>query len=240
MTLLLSADNHNFAFYSKMMEGWRSGQLDSPLDKLLSQALLSMIKEKLGSSTCQKIESRLQERHRMSLAESIKEFNVLDATLREFFGDGADGIEADFLDRIMSLTKPQGSVCNKSSSWIEIKHSGLVDIILGSYGDKDKRQILDAVAGQPRTISMILSACTIPKSSGYRIINEILQNGLLFEEGISRTSDGKKVSSYGALFQRVKIDIKSKDSTNLQGLVKETVLLRSNILRIACGGTYLS
>ena len=225
----------------KMIEGWRSSQLDSPLDKLLSQALLSLIKEKLGSLTCQEIESRLHERYHMSLAESIKEFNALDATLRYFFGDGADGIEADFLDRILSFTKPPGSVVDsKSGSWVEIKHNGLVDIILDAYGDKDKRQILDAVVGKPRTISMILSACTIPKSSGYRIIREILHSGLLFEESISRTSDGKKLSSYGALFQRVKIDIKSKDTTNLQGLIKETVLLRSNILRIACGGAYLS
>jgi hypothetical protein len=210
-----------------------SAQVVSPLDRLLSQALLSIIKEKLGSKTCEKIESRLQQRHGLSLAESMKQFHTVDATLREFFGDGADALEADFLERIISFAKPQGSIVDSGNDrWIKVEHSSLIEIILSSYGDNEKRKILDAVIGQPSTVSKILDACMIPKSSGYRIINEMLDNGLLFEENVSKTSDGKRVSNYSALFQRVKIDIESKSNANLQVLVKESSILSSHILRI--------
>jgi DNA-binding IclR family transcriptional regulator len=36
----------------------------------------------------------------------------------------------------------------------------------------------------------------IPKSSGYRLINQLVEDGLLTEEGNAETSDGKKVSKY--------------------------------------------
>ena len=62
--------------------------MTSALDRLLAQALESMIREKLGQKSCERIEDRLHQRYNISMAESIMNFYTLDATLREFFGGG--------------------------------------------------------------------------------------------------------------------------------------------------------
>jgi hypothetical protein len=48
--------------------------MPSALDRLLGQALESMIREKLGQKTCEKIEARLRERYSLDLTASINDF----------------------------------------------------------------------------------------------------------------------------------------------------------------------
>jgi hypothetical protein len=52
-----------------------------------------VIRDNLGEQTLQKIESRLLGSYNMSLDHSYLEFEKLYAVLREFFGDGAEGLE---------------------------------------------------------------------------------------------------------------------------------------------------
>jgi hypothetical protein len=42
------------------------------------------------------------------------------------------------------------------------------------------------------------------------MINQLVEDGLLTEESYAETSDGKKVSKYTALFEKVKIEIDTK------------------------------
>jgi hypothetical protein len=42
------------------------------------------------------------------------------------------------------------------------------------------------------------------------MINELVEDGLVMEEGYAETSDDKKVSKYTALFEKVKIEIDTK------------------------------
>ena len=191
----------------------------SALDKLLAQALASIIKTKLGLKTYQKIEARLQERYGLSIAESIKEFYKLDATLREFFGAGVDALEGDILNHLISL-----DTSSKSNTWITIEYHDLANLILEAYGDREKRIILDAALKKPGVVLDILESCNIPKSSGYRIVSQLVDDGLLTEEGYDTTSDGKKVTRYTALFENVKIDVE-------KGGVVVRVLLKVDILR---------
>jgi hypothetical protein len=201
------------------------------LDRLLAQALESMIREKLGQKTCEKIEERLRQRYNLTLAESIKDFYTLDATLREFFGAGADGIEEDFANKLVSINTGA-----KGRQWITIENKELAQLILGAYGDNEKRLILEMAFRQPAAILEILEACNIPKSSGYRMINQLVEDGLLTEEGFAETTDGKKVSKYTALFEKIKIEIDSKGAV-VQVLLRENILNESQIVRILLRGS---
>jgi hypothetical protein len=183
-----------------------------------------MIREKLGQKTCEKIEDRLRQRYSLSLAESIKDFYTLDATLREFFGPGADGIEADFANHLISI-----STGARGRQWVTIENKELAELILGAYGDRERRLILETAFKQPAVILDILEATGIPKSSGYRLINQLVEDGLLTEEGYAETSDGKKVSKYTALFEKIKIEIDTK-GLNVQVLLKENILNESQII----------
>lgn len=177
----------------------------SALDNLLAESLSSMIKQKLGKKTFQKIEKRLQERYGITLYEAMREFQKMDATLREFFGPGADEVEKDFLNNFISLDKSR-----KEKPWIVIEDQNLARLILESFGDPEKKSILDASLKRPNVIMDILDICRIPKSSGYRVVNELIRDGLLTERGFSTTQDGKKVNKYVTLFENVKLEIRGQ------------------------------
>ncbi len=202
----------------------------SALDKLLAQSLASMIREKLGQKTSDKIEERLRQRYGFGLVDSIKEFYTLDATLREFFGQGADGIEDDFKDRLISLSKG-----NKGRQWITIENKELSEQIFEAYGDKEKRLILNYAYEKSAVILDILEETGIAKSSGYRLINQLMEDGYLTEQGYAETSDGKKVSKYTALFERVRVEIHT-NGLIVQVLLKENILDESQIVRILVRG----
>jgi hypothetical protein len=219
--------------------------MSSALDRLLGQTLESMIREKLGQKTCEKIEVRLRQRYNLDLAASINDFYTLDATLREFFSSGADAIEEDFANNLISVNTPA-----KGRRWILIQNSELAELILATYGDKDKRLILEVAFTKPSVIQDILEATQIPKSTGYRLINQLVENGLLTEQGYAESSDGKKVNKYTALFEKVKIEI---DTNGLvftsdiplasfpvvEVLLKENILNESQIIRVLLRGKKL-
>ena len=202
----------------------------SALDRLLAQALESMIRDKLGQKTCEKVEDRLRQRYNLGLAESIKDFHTLDATLREFFGSGADAIEEDFANRLISISTP-----SKGRPWVVIENKELAELILETYGNRDKRFILEVAFKQPAVILEILETTGIPKSSGYRLISQLVEEGILTEQGYAETSDGKKVSKYTALFENVKIEINTNGIV-VQVLLKENILNESQIIRVLLRG----
>ncbi|RPJ31197.1 MAG: hypothetical protein EHM25_00465 [Nitrosopumilales archaeon] len=212
--------------------------MPSALDRLLGQTLESMIREKLGQKTCEKIEVRLRQRYNLDLAASISDFYTLDATLREFFSSGADAIEEDFANNLISI-----NTSTKGRRWILIENSELAELILSTYGDKDKRIILEVAFTNPSVILDILEATRIPKSTGYRLINQLVENGLLTEQGYAESSDGKKVNKYTALFERIKIEIDTSGLIFTSGiplpsfpvvevLLKENILNESQIIRV--------
>jgi hypothetical protein len=196
------------------------------LDKLLSQALESIIKQKLGDKVLKRIEQRLQERYNITITDAIRDFHIFDATLREFFGTGADTMEEDFKERLISL-----NTSSRGRQWMTIENQEIIDLILDSYGNKEKRLILNSALKTPNVILEILEQCNIPKSSGYRLISELVNEGLLTEEGTAKTSDGKTVSKYTSLLERVKIEIEG-DGLQVQVLLKEHILEESSIYKI--------
>jgi hypothetical protein len=219
--------------------------MPSALDRLLGQALESMIREKLGQKTCEKIEARLRQRYNLDLAGSINDFYTLDATLREFFSSGADAIEEDFANRLISINTP-----GKGRHWLSIANEDLAELIVATYGDKDKRIILEVAFTKPSAILDILETARIPKSSGYRLINQLVENGFLTEQGFAESSDGKKVNMYTALFEKVNIvidtnglifniDIPIPSIPRVKVLLKENILNESQIIRVLLRGKKL-
>jgi len=201
----------------------------NPLDKLFAQTVASVIKKKLGEKTYTTIEKRLEERWSISVSDAIQDFNKFDAILREIFGSGADAIEYDILNVIFSLQSSK-----KGSSLISIEDHDLSKEILATYGNTEKRLILNFAFTTPAPILDILEKCGIPKSTGYRVISEMLDDGFLMESGFSITSDGKKINKYTSLFSEVKIDIKL-DILTVQVILKDELLTESNLVKVLKG-----
>ena len=89
--------------------------------------------------------------------------------------------------------------------WVTLEDPRLIEIILKSVGDEDKKNIINAVIDEPRTISEILDSIMIPKTSGYRKINTLIDDGILIPQGHTMTSDGKRVTKYKAIFDNIRI-----------------------------------
>ena len=181
-------------------------------DRLLAKSLNETIRHNLGEKTTQKIEERLFEKYGLSLTQSIEQFQKIDAVLREFFGAGADGLESKFLQNICKVkTKSKGS------NWFTIDDSKIAQVILESFGDDDKSSIINSVIDEQKIISAILENCKIPQTSGYRKINQLIEDGILIPAGFETSNDGRKVVKYQALFDNVKINIiKNKVSVDIQ------------------------
>lgn len=74
--------------------------------------------------------------------------------------------------------------------------------ILEYFADGDKKIIIDSISDSPKTIKSILKHCKLPKTSGYRKVNQLINDGLLFVNGYE---DGKKIKKYETVIKDVKI-----------------------------------
>jgi len=171
------------------------------IDHLLSNALKAIILKNLGVRACNKIQSRLDEKFGITILESMEKFHTIDSVLRELFGKGADGLERKFLDSVCTLKSEK-----ISGGWVSIHDKEIMQVILEAIGDEDKKMILLAAAHEPKITHDILNECNIPKTSGYRKINSLIDLGLLYQSEYVIGKDGKKISKYLSTFSNLKID----------------------------------
>ena len=199
----------------------------SGLDTLIAKSLDLTIKENLGKKTLQKVEDRLFEKYGINVTQAIEDFTKLDTVLREFFGDGAEGLEKQFLESVVTMEETR----TQDPNWIAIEDSSLAKLILESFGDEDKKNILNTVLDEPRIISEILEIANIPQTSGYRKVNSLIDKGLLIVQGYVTTHDGKKVSKYKSIFENVTINIE-KNKVVVKVLLAKESIEKSSIIQV--------
>jgi hypothetical protein len=188
----------------------------SGLDTLIAKSLDSTIKENLGKKTLEKVEQRLFERYGINLTQSI---------------EGAEGLDKQFLENIVTLEQESKT---QKPNWVAIEDSSLAKLILESFGDEDKKNILNSVLDEPKIISDILETSKIPQTSGYRKVNSLIDNGLLIVQGHITTHDGKKVSKYKSIFENVTISIEKNKVVVKVLLAKESIEKSSIIQVVQC------
>ncbi len=91
--------------------------------------------------------------------------------------------------------------------WIAIENSSLIELILKSVGDEDKKNIINTVIGEPKIISDILEISKIPRTSGYRKVKSLIDDGLLIPREYVTAHDGKLIAKYQAVFETILIAI---------------------------------
>lgn len=176
--------------------------MKSGLDNLLTKSLDSVIKANLNKGTLAKIENRLFEKYGITLDESLQDFEKLESILREFFGDEAEILKKRILESVCIIESER-----EDFGWMTLEDQSLTKVILESFGDEDKKKILNSVLDEPRIISEILEICNIPQTSGYRKINALINDGLLTTRGFITMYDGKRVNKYISVFENIRINI---------------------------------
>ncbi|MHB8601539.1 MAG: transcriptional regulator [Nitrosotalea sp.] len=201
----------------------------SGLDALIAKSIKSIIKENLGDTTFEKIEKRLFERHGMGFTHAVEDFDKLDSVLREFFGDGAEGIEKRIIDKIVILEESK----HNEKKWITLEDSRLIELMLKSLGDEDKKNLINSVIGEPKIISDMLEISKIPQTSGYRKVNALIDDGVLIPQGHITTHDGKRVTRYKAMFENISISIE-KNKIIVKVQPTQESIKDSHIMQIMC------
>lgn len=199
----------------------------SGLDTLIAKSLDTTIKENLGKKTLQKVEDRLFEKHGINLTQAIEDFTKLDGILREFFGEGAEGLEKQFLENVVTVEETK----TQDPNWVAIEDPTLAKLILESFGDEDKKNIINTVLDQPKIISEILETAHIPQTSGYRKVNSLIENGLLTVQGYVTTHDGKRVNKYKSIFENITINIE-KNKVVVKVLIAKESIEKSSIIQV--------
>lgn len=199
------------------------------LDSLIAKSLKDIVKDNLGNATYERIEQRLFERHGIGFTQAVEDFGKLDHVLREFFGGGAAGIERKIIDKIVILEKSK----REEKKWITLEDSRLIELMLKSLGDEDKKNIINAVIGEPKIISDILEISKIPQTSGYRKINSLIDDGILIPEGFVTTHDGKRVTKYRSIFENIVISLE-KNKIVVKVQPTQESLKESHVMQIVC------
>lgn len=167
-------------------------------DSFLSKSFAEIIKKNLGLRTYEKIEEIIREQYNVTVEQSISDFRKIYAVLVELFASGADVIIQDWIDCLISYDKDDKSIM--------FKDQVLAELILKSFGNMDKKIILQT-ANYSDIIPNIIKRAKIPRSSGYRLSKELIKDGLLVKDGNIKTNDGKIISKYVSLFDDVRIDV---------------------------------
>ena len=190
------------------------------VDNLIAKSLRSIIQDNLSEQTVKKLDNRLVEKYGITIHQSVEDFQKLDDILREFFGEGAVGIERKIFDSICTVSK----VKNTEEEWMTIRDSNISKTVLEAFGDEDKKKIMNLLMNEPYVISEVLGMCNLPQTSGYRKINNMISDGLLTVEGHITTTDGKMVNKYVSVFENIKIDI-------VKNVVTVKVKLKTNSVK---------
>jgi len=201
----------------------------SGVDSLFAESFERVILENLGKETVSKIQDRLFEKFGMSLTTAMREFENVDSVLREFFGAGAEGLEKKFLNNICTVKSKQ----DKAEKRFTISDELISRSILKAFSDDEMSRILNASIGEPWTIAEILEKLSIPRTSGYRKINFLIEQGLLVKTGYDLTENRRRVEQYKSLFDNVNIDFGNKVSVNVQ--FTQEVASNSSILKTVYG-----
>ncbi len=171
------------------------------LDSFLAASLSDSLRQTLNFRQYKKIEKRISEKYAISVQESIKDFQKLDAILRETFGIKADKIERDFISKIIWIEKIN------SIPWLVTDDLKICGIILESFGDPYKRTILDNIHEKEEVPLSMQNGTKVPQASRYRRINELVNKGLIVETGFSSSGEGRRAGKYTSILDKLKIDI---------------------------------
>ena len=174
------------------------------LDHIIAKSLSDIIEKNLGIKTVQKIESRLFEKYGISWSQSLEEFEKLDFVLKELFGDaGARGLENRFCENIFDSKSKK-----TKEGWIIISDSSINSTIIQTFGDLEKKKIIESVISVPKIMYEIIKECDLPQTSGYRKINALINDGFLIPTEFE-IKENKKIFKYICTFKNLKIDINS-------------------------------
>jgi len=163
------------------------------IDRLIATALSSEIKKQLPLDVLKKIERELFLEYGMSIKLSIEHFHRFSSILRKNSTLDVKKFEKDCINKVIKVKKKDDKYL------VTIINSKLSDLILELFGEVETRKLISSLLEKEYTIPQILKESKVPKTSGYRKIENLILNGLIIESG-KVLSESKKISKLQCIF----------------------------------------
>ena len=195
----------------------------SGIDRLISTALSTEIKKKLGIDMLKKVERELFLEHGMSIKLSIEHFQKFTNVLKRNSNFDTIKFEKNSINKIIKIKKREHNYN------VTIVDTELSDLILELFSDSESRKIILSLLENEYTIPQVLKESKVPKTSGYRKIENLIINGLIIESG-KVLSESKKISKLQCVFQEIKLDIK-KEKITVNGVVTKKMFEKSTSMK---------
>ena len=193
------------------------------IDRLIAASLSSEIKKNLDLDILKKVERELFLQHGMSIKLSIEHFEKFSSILRKNSSIDVNKFEKECIEKILKIKK------SGEKYSVTIIDLDLKNLILELFGDIESRKIISSLLENEYIIPQILKESKVPKTSGYRKIENLILNGLFIESG-KVLSESKKISKLQCIFEEIKIDIKKEKST-VNGIVNEKMFEKSTSMK---------
>ena len=193
------------------------------IDKLISYALSVEIKKKMDLDLLRKVERELFLDHGMSIKLSIEHFQKFTNVLKKNSNIDVRRFEKDCINKIIKVKKRDDRYN------VTIVNTFVTDLILELFSESETRKIISTLLENEYTIPQILKESKVPKTSGYRKIENLIINGLVIESG-KVLSESKRISKLQCVFQEIKLDIK-KEKITVNGVVSKKMFEKSTSMK---------
>lgn len=169
------------------------------LDQIIVNAIMHTVKKEISSKDLKDMEQQLQS-HGMQMTEIFYKFPEMKKSLFRFTDD-LKVIEDEILKDFLIVEQDSKA----SEIWLVIKNQYLTELILKTFSDHDKKAIMDLIRDESDTIPKILERCKIPNTSGYRKMNQLIDEKMVTATGLAETYEGKRAILYKSVIQGIQI-----------------------------------
>ena len=191
------------------------------IDRLLAKPLSEIVKKRMKDDVLREFERRLFKKHGMSIKLAMEHYDKFGSTLNEYMTD-TEEFGKRCLNEILEIKESKNEIHK-----IIIRESDLCEVIISCLGDKESRDVLNLLFEEESIIPDILEKCNLPKTSGYRKIEDMIRNGIIVEVE-EKISKSKKVFSYTSVFDNLTVDFE-RDTIIVEGTISKKVIEESTI-----------
>jgi len=194
------------------------------IDRFISTSLSHIIKKTLTYDDLKVLERKLFFEYGMSIKLSIEHFDKFTEIFKNFSNIDIKKYENDWINKIIKIKKLDENYS------IQIIDPKLIELILELSGDSETRKIFTCIFENELTIPQILNEAKVPKTSGYRKIENLILNGLILESG-RVLSESKRISKYRCVFDKIIIKME-KNNVVIQGIISKKIFDKSSCIKI--------